>query len=230
MLDISQAEIAFALGVHESFMRLHPDDTIVQKKLGHFAEVLLAPPDQRGLQGVDLQMTTPLKQHLLITLLALIAMPCHAQIAGAIGTAMRAKSIFEFYEAAIENPQQVLLLSVEIRGLYRGGSTRYKDLNNALAQKLGLFDAGPTELEHIELRPEPSPTYEYGYYSITLKKLTFKQCTALSNHRALNQNFVRVELNGKVISPSGAPTKTITLCTSQWFFQDGKNELKYVAY
>lgn len=39
VLGISDAEIASALGVHESFMRLHPSDAIVQKKLGSFAEV-----------------------------------------------------------------------------------------------------------------------------------------------------------------------------------------------
>jgi hypothetical protein len=175
-------------------------------------------------------MATPHTQYFLVALLALTAAPCHAKIAGAVGTAMRAKSIVEFYESAIANPQQILVLSVEITSLYKGGSTRYKDLNNAIAQKQGLFDTGPLGLDHIELRPEPSPTYEYGYYSITLKRLSFKQCTALSNHSEVNKNFVRVELNGKIISPIEAPKKPMTPCTSEWFFQDGKNELKYVAY
>lgn len=39
VLGISDAEIASALGVHESFMRFHPSDAIVQKKLGSLAEV-----------------------------------------------------------------------------------------------------------------------------------------------------------------------------------------------
>lgn len=143
---------------------------------------------------------------------------------------MRGKSILEFYEAAIANPQQVLLLSVEIRSRFTGDSTRYKHLSNELAQSLGLFDAGPLGLDHIELGSEPSPSSEHGYYSIKLKKLNFKQCTALANHTPLNQNFVRVELNGVPVIANGATQQTLAVCRSQWFFQSGRNELKYVAY
>lgn len=175
-------------------------------------------------------MTSPFKHHLLAALLMLALTPCHAQLAGAVGAAIRGKSILDFYEAAIANPQQILLLSVEIKGLFDGSSTRYKGLNNDLVQKLGLFDAGPLGLDHIELRSESSPAYEFGYYSITLKKLTFKQCAMLSKHRALSGNFVRVDVNGNTVSVGGVPQQTTVPCKSQWFFQNGKNELKYVAY
>lgn len=154
----------------------------------------------------------------------------HAQIIQATSTLMRGKSILEFYEVTIANPEQVLLLSLEIHSLFMGSSTRYKDLSNDLAQKVGWFNNGPMGLEHIELRPEPSQSYEYGYYSITLKKLSFKQCEVLSNHVALNRNFLRIELNGSPVFLNGSQQKTAVLCKSQGLFQDGKNELKYVAY
>ena len=39
VLGISEPEMASSLGVRESFMRLHPGDAIVQKKLGNFVDV-----------------------------------------------------------------------------------------------------------------------------------------------------------------------------------------------
>lgn len=157
-------------------------------------------------------------------------MPCQAQLVQAAGTLLRGKSVLEFYEAAVANPQQVILMSVEIRGLFANSSTRYKDLSNELAQKMKWFDVGPLGLEHVELKSEPSQGYQYGYYSITLKKLNLKQCEVLSNYKALNQNFVRVELNGNPVSLNGSPQQSVAVCKSQWFLQDGNNELKYIGY
>lgn len=39
VLDLSASEMAFALGISESFMRLNPNDAAIQKKLGQFANV-----------------------------------------------------------------------------------------------------------------------------------------------------------------------------------------------
>lgn len=39
VLGVSESEMASALGVHESVMRLRPGDPSIQKKLGSFAEV-----------------------------------------------------------------------------------------------------------------------------------------------------------------------------------------------
>lgn len=167
---------------------------------------------------------------LLVVILCLIASPGQAQIIQSMGTLVRGKSVLEFYEAAIVNPQQVLLLSLEIQRLFPSSSTRYKDLSNDLAQKMGWFNKGPLGLEHMELKPEPSQGSQYGYYSITLKKLNFRQCEALFNYTALSQSFVRVELNGSPVFFNGSPQQAVVVCRSEWFFQDGKNELKYVAY
>ena len=175
-------------------------------------------------------MLPSLTRFLFCMLLCLVAAASQAQVIQAVGTLTRAKNILEFYEATIANPQQVLVLSLEIRSLFLGSSTRYKDLSNELAQKVGGFNSGPLGLEHIELKPEPSPGHQYGYYSITLKKLKSKQCEVLSNYAELNRNFVRVELNGSPVFADGAQQQTLALCKSQWFFRDGKNELKYVAY
>lgn len=177
-----------------------------------------------------LSMSKPATYLRLFTLLCLLASSSHAQVMQAAGTLMRGKGILEFYEEAIENPQQVLLLSLEIRRLFHRSSTGYKDLNNGLAQKMGWFNYGSLELESMELKPEPSQSHQYGYYSITLKKLTSKQCEALANHTALNQNFVHVELNGSPVSSKVTPQRAVAVCKTQWFFQDGKNEVKYVAY
>lgn len=175
-------------------------------------------------------MLPSLPRFLFPVLSCLVAAASQAQVIQAVGTLTRGKNILEFYEAAIVNPQQVLILSLEIRTLFLGSSTRYKDLSNDLAQKVGWFNSGPLGLEHIELKPEPSPGYQYGYYSITLKNLKSKQCEVLSNYAALNRNFVRVELNGRPVFANGSQQQAVALCNSQWFFQDGRNELKYVAY
>lgn len=175
-------------------------------------------------------MLPSLTRSLLIAISCLTVTPGQAQIIQSVGTLARGKNILEFYEAAIVNPQQVLLLSLEIHRLFLSSSTRYKDLSNDLAQKMGWFNKGPLGLEHIELKPEPSQGSQYGYYSITLKQLNFKQCEALSNYTALNQNFVRVELNGSPVFANASKQQAVAVCKSEWFFQDGKNKLKYVAY
>ena len=154
----------------------------------------------------------------------------HAQALQAIGTLKRGKDLLDFYKAAISNPEQVFLLAIEIQSTFGQGQTRYKDLSNNLAQKFGLFYKGPLALDHIELRPEASPGYEYGYFSITLKQLTFKECEVLANYPAIDGNFVRVELNGTAVYSNGSRQQKIAACRSEWFFQDGKNELKYVSY
>ena len=182
------------------------------------------------IQTLARYMPNSSKRFLLAAFVSLTVASAQAQVVQAAGALKRGKSILDFYEAAIANPEQVLLLSLEIHGLFMGSSTRYKDLSNDLGQKVGWFKYDPIGLERIELRPEPSQSYQYGYYSITLKKLNFKQCEALSNHAALNKNFLRVELNGSPVFLNGSQQQTLALCKSQWFFQDGKNELKYVAY
>lgn len=39
VLDLSASEMAFALGMSESFMRLNPNDAAIQKKLDQFADI-----------------------------------------------------------------------------------------------------------------------------------------------------------------------------------------------
>ena len=138
----------------------------------------------------------------------------------------KGKSFLDFYEAAIVNPQQLILLSSEIQVAFASVpiSIRYKDLSNDLAQKNGWFNEGPLGLEHIELKPEPMQSTRYGAYSITLKKLKFKQCEALSKHTALNQNFIRVELDGIPVLAIPSLEQAVAVCKA-----NGKNELKYVA-
>lgn len=170
-----------------------------------------------------------LRHFLLAVSLLLTITPGHTQAIQAAGSLMRAGNILDFYEAAIANPAQVALLSLKVKERFYGVQTRYKDLSNELAQKFGWFDAGPFGLEYIELRPEPSPAYQYGFYSITLKKLKSTQCEVLSNDSGVNGNFLRIELNGSPVFVRDTPMKPVVECKSQWFFQDGQNELKYVA-
>ena len=150
-----------------------------------------------------------------------------AQVVEAVATLVRGKSALDFYEAAVANPLQVLSLSASIQERF-SRSNGYGDLNNEFAQKSGLFDKGPMGLEYIELRPEPLGSSPYGAFSITLKRLKFKQCEVLSAHAALNGNFIRVELNGRPVSVHGVQREAIPICEAQWIFQDGKNEIKYV--
>jgi hypothetical protein len=175
-------------------------------------------------------MLSRLTRFLLVAISCLTVTFAQAQIIQSLGALERGKSVLEFYEAAVVNPQQVLLLSLEIHNLYLSTPSRYKDLSNDVAEKMGLFNKGPLGLEYIELRPEPSPGSQYGYFSITLKKLKFKQCEVLANYTPLSHIFVRVELNGSPIFSNASPQQAVAVCKSESFFQDGKNELKYVAY
>ncbi len=167
---------------------------------------------------------------ILFTVLATVSIQLRAQALQVAGQLLRGKSVLEFYEAAVANPNQVILLESAIRELFAGRQNRYKELNNAIAQSFGLFQKGPLALEHLEVGPEPSQGHPHGYFSITLKKLSLKQCLSLSMNAALNSNFIRVSVNdvpliiGGIEQPNSAP------CRSQGWFEEGKNEMKYTGY
>lgn len=152
------------------------------------------------------------------------------QAAGVVNAVASSKDVIDFYEAAVKNPIQIVVLSSEIKQTFANSPDRYKGLNNEVARSLRYFESGPFGLENIELRPEPSSGHPYWNYSITLKQLKLKQCEMLAKNQAVNVNFIRVELNGKSIFTAGKQFDSDVACESQWFFQDGKNEIKYVGY
>lgn len=166
---------------------------------------------------------------LLGLLAGLVVMLSQTEVIQTVGALKRGKDVVDFYKAAVENPQEIVLLSLEIQSTFANSSNRFKDLSNDLAQKLGYFNVGPLGLDHVVLRSEPSPSLPYGFYSIALKKLKFKECEVLANYKAINDSFVRVELNGVPVSVNGVRQKAVELCKSQWFFQEGKNVIKYIG-
>ena len=151
----------------------------------------------------------------------------NAQALGAVGTALRGKSLLEFYEATVEDPSQVLVLAGDIQTFFRKlGHPGYKGLNDEGVQ-VHLLGPSPLSKEWVDLSPEPSPAYEYGFFSITLKRLKFKQCEIIASNFALNGNFLSVELNGRPVSINGQQLPEV--CRSQWPFQDGKNSLRFIS-
>lgn len=159
---------------------------------------------------------------LLLAWAILTATPLQASTLSAPTTFLQGKEVWEFYKTAVNNPQQIFLLSLHIKEYFSDSSSGYKDLNNELAAKNDWFKGGLLGKEFIELGAEQSSNDDYDYYSITLKKLTFKQCNALSHNSRLNDLFERVEVNN-------LPVSNIKTCKSQWFFQSGKNTIKYIA-
>lgn len=153
-----------------------------------------------------------------------------AQVMPAISSLKQAKDIMDFYNSAIKNPTEIIILSGQIHVLFSSSPTRYKDISNTLLEKVGIFSNTMTDKDRFEVMPAPSPGYEYGYFSISMKKVTFKECQTLSHFSALNGNFVRVEQNGFRIHGEGAQKQPKPECINEWFFQDGKNEFKYVSF
>lgn len=140
----------------------------------------------------------------------------------AANTLSKGKDVWEFYKAAVANPAQITLLSLDIEGMFRDSSTRYQELNNKFAESVDWFKNGAMGADHITLQSEKSPDYEYGYYSITLKKLDFKQCQALANYPSFKGRFEHVEIND--VKEGGAAA-----CKSKWFTSDN-NSIKLVGY
>ncbi len=170
---------------------------------------------------------------LLFSLSAFSSVACYAQASGAlgaIGTLRRGQSALDFHKAAVANPKQIMLLAVQIRGLFANSSTGYKGLNNELAENVGWFMDGPLALNHIVLSSHPSSGYKYGYFSITLKQIKKRECQALANHASLNGNFDKVLVNGVPVFQRNNQRLSVSDCESQWFFQDGKNTVKYIGY
>lgn len=152
----------------------------------------------------------------------------HAQVPQTVWTAgalANSKEVIDFYEAAVKNPIQIISISSEIKQIFASSPDRYKGLNNEVGRNLGFFKAGSLNLKNVELKPEPSAGHPYWNYSISLKRLELKQCEILVKNQALNDNFVRVELNGDSIFIAGKKSISDIACKSQWFFQDGKTRL-----
>lgn len=155
-----------------------------------------------------------------------VAYQAHAQSVAT--TLLRGKQAFEFVEAVVANPQQLIALSLGIEGRFRMQG-HYEGLNNQYAQNAGWFAKGPAGLDHIGVASEPTKHQRHGNYSITLHKLTFKECEVLANYVPFNSHFVSVELNGNRVSSQGTQMGAVLDCESEWFFQEGKNTIKYVG-
>ena len=140
----------------------------------------------------------------------------------AASTLNKGKDVWEFYKAVVANPAQITLLSLDIESMFRDSSTRYQELNNKFAESVDWFKNGTLGADDITLQPEQSTDHEYGYYSITLKKLDFKQCQALANYPSFKDRFERIEING--VKEGGAAA-----CKSKWFTSDN-NSIKLVGY
>ncbi|WP_421910612.1 hypothetical protein [Marinobacter sp.] len=143
-------------------------------------------------------------------------------------TLIRGKNTFEFAEEVLANPQQLVALSLAIESRFQMQGD-YRGLSNRYAQNAGWFAKGPMGLEHIEVASEPTQHQAHGNYSITLRKLTFKECQFLANNRPIKAMFTSVQLNGKTVFGRGHQEQTGVLCDDEWFFQDGKNTIQYVG-
>lgn len=161
---------------------------------------------------------------------SLIAIPSHAQVVESLGTIKQAKSVVEFYKMAIQDPQDIIVLKTSIHELYLSDSSRYRGLNNQVLENAQIFPEGPLSLDHIDVRPAPSPTSENGYFSITVRELSMKDCVFLANYRPFFENFTRIILNGDIISNNGTQKNPVSLCHSSMPFTHAKNELTLIAY
>lgn len=168
-----------------------------------------------------------MKKSMLVLLATTLVLTCtaYAQLPQLASTALRAKNILEFHKAAIANPSNVLLLAVEIRQLFQNSRDRYKSLNNDIATKLGIFETMPNSSSLVEVGARASAASPHGYFFISLKELTLKECAALASHTALHGNFVAVEVNGSRIAGM-----SLVPCKSQLPFQRGKNTVTFVSY
>jgi len=151
-----------------------------------------------------------------------------AQVTQALATTARAKNALEFYEGGVGVPQQLIFLSSSIQLHFGTDVHRYKGLSNELALQLGWFDLGPLLPGHVELQPEETNRFHYGRFSITLNKISVRQCELLSHNKGLNSLFFSVELNGTQIYRDKSDHTAV--CETEWFFQAGKNKIKYVSY
>lgn len=174
-------------------------------------------------------MKKSLRKIIFTTTLFITPVLSYAQITQTLGTINRANNLLDFYKAAIVDPSQIVTLQLEIQNLYAADGSRYRGLNNSWTQKNGLFNYGPLSLDHIELRPEPSPSTDHGFFSITLKQLPFKSCEILSNYPFYN-GFVRMELNGEIIFDQGIRHRSISICKKSFPFTKSKNEIKLISY
>ncbi|MHA5498459.1 hypothetical protein ACVSNS_01505 [Pseudomonas aeruginosa] len=119
-----------------------------------------------------------------------------ANPAQAVTTLKKGIDIMELHEAIVQNPNQLLFLATNIEATFRSNPTGYKDLSNEYAESVNWFANGTKGRDQITLQPETSSDFEYGFYSIELQGLDFKECQTLTRHPLLTDVFENIKVNG----------------------------------
>jgi hypothetical protein len=161
-------------------------------------------------------------------LMALLSASSQAQVLRSIGAIKQGMDVNQLQRAAVDIPSQVIQISIQIQMTFSSSPSRYAGLDNNVAKSAGWLVGGPLTSDRIELESEPMGILHAGAFSIALKKLTHKDCEMLARNSGLETLSTRIDLNGHAIFRSGARLGEAPTCDSEWFFQDGSNDLKFV--
>ncbi len=115
------------------------------------------------------------------------------------------------------------MMHLEIVGLFHNSANQYQDFDNDLAVKLGVLkNLSFSGLEKVNFSSAPFNERPYAAYSAEFSNVSYKGCIALAGYKPFEKIFISIEINGNSINQGG-------LCHKEWFFQSGKNKIRYVG-
>lgn len=140
-----------------------------------------------------------------------------------LSTLKRGKDVLDFHQAFAQNPQTLIMMHLKIIGVFRGSGSQYQDFNNELAVKLGIIESlAFSGLEKVTFSHASINGQPFRAYSAEFSGVSYRDCLALANYRPFEDTFESIEVNGERINKGLG-------CKKEWFFQSGKNTLKYVG-
>ncbi len=157
-----------------------------------------------------------------LVILSFLAISLNSQ-SNPLSTLKRGNDVLDFHQAVIQNPQALIMMHFDIVSIFQYSGNKYKDLNNELAVKLGIIkNLTFSGLEQVTFFHSPLNGYPYRAYSVEFSGVSYQDCIVLANYKPLQGIFENIKINGN-------PTNKGLSCKEEWFFQSGKNILKYVG-
>lgn len=161
---------------------------------------------------------------LLITIFTVLLCYTSSSFFNALLSANKAKTVLDFHQAFITNPSALVQLHLNIKTYFSTSNNRYEDISNKLVEQLGFIKSLKfSGLQSVQFSPENINNIAHGAYSIKFFNVSFEDCVVLEKYKPIHDMFKIIIINGVNLKNGG-------ICYDEWFWQDGKNTLKFVGY